>query len=101
MENQLLKANGEPGDENPTHYSNQTVLAVTCASFALFVVAEIIGALASNSLSLLGDAGFYILLLYILTKYNIIYSKLSAAMSVDVMSYFCNMFAEYVKSKKA
>lgn len=59
-------------------WSNQTVLGVTCLSFALFVIAEIIGALASGSLSLLGDA---------------------AAMSVDVFTYFTNMYAERVKEK--
>ena len=56
--------------------SNQCVLAITCAAFALFVIAEIIGALAGHSLSLLGDA---------------------AAMSVDVFSYLANMYAEYLK----
>jgi Co/Zn/Cd efflux system component len=32
-------------------------LIFTCSAFFLFAVAEVIGALASNSLSLLGDAG--------------------------------------------
>jgi len=59
-------------------YSNQTVLMVTCISFFLFVVAEIIGALAGHSLSLLGDA---------------------AAMSVDVFSYFSNMYAERIRNR--
>lgn len=36
--------------------SNQRVLQITCASFLIFVVAEIIGAIAANSWSLLGDA---------------------------------------------
>ena len=36
--------------------SNRTILWVSAITFLLFVVAEIIGALASNSLSLLGDA---------------------------------------------
>jgi Co/Zn/Cd efflux system component len=58
--------------------SNQTVLCVTAVGFLLFVVAEIIGALAGHSLSLLGDA---------------------AAMSVDVFTYFCNMYAENVKAR--
>jgi Co/Zn/Cd efflux system component len=62
----------------PRKWSNQTVLAVTCLSFALFVAAEIIGAIASGSLSLLGDA---------------------AAMSVDVFTYFTNMYAERVKER--
>ena len=42
------------------------------------MICEIVGALASNSLSLLGDA---------------------AAMSVDVFSYFANMYAERVKAR--
>lgn len=36
--------------------SNRTILWVSAITFLLFVIAEIIGALASNSLSLLGDA---------------------------------------------
>mmetsp|Transcript_19861 Transcript_19861/g.28552 ORF Transcript_19861/g.28552 Transcript_19861/m.28552 type:complete len:308 (+) Transcript_19861:60-983(+) len=59
--------------------SNQFLLRVAAFSFLLFVVAEIIGALASNSLSLLGDAG---------------------AMSVDVFTYFCNMYSEHVKATR-
>eukprot|EP01036_Dinobryon_divergens_P025534 gene25534-34091_t len=58
--------------------NNQRTLMITTIGFALFVCAEIIGALASNSLSLLGDA---------------------AAMSVDVFTYFTNMYAEWLKSK--
>jgi Co/Zn/Cd efflux system component len=53
-------------------------LQITCASFLIFVIAEIIGAIAANSWSLLGDA---------------------AAMSVDVMTYFTNMVAEHIKDK--
>ena len=51
---------------------------ITCASFLVFVIAEIIGAIVGNSWALLGDA---------------------AAMSVDVISYFTNMIAEWIKSK--
>lgn len=43
-------------DDSKSRFSNQTVLAITCGSFATFVIAEIVGALASNSLALLGDA---------------------------------------------
>ena len=56
--------------------SNKRLLQVLSLSFFLFVVAEIVGAIYSESLSLLGDA---------------------AAMSVDVVSYFTNMYAEHVK----
>jgi len=59
--------------------SNQFLLSVAAFSFLAFVIAEVIGALAGNSLSLLGDA---------------------AAMSVDVFTYFCNMYSEHVKSKQ-
>jgi len=58
--------------------SNQHVLMVTCASFFLFVIGEIIGAVAGHSWSLLGDA---------------------AAMSVDVCTYFTNMVAERIKAQ--
>ena len=36
--------------------SNQLLLKVAAFSFLIFVLAEVVGALASNSLSLLGDA---------------------------------------------
>lgn len=58
--------------------SNTRILSIFFVSFSLFVVAEVIGALVSNSLSLLGDA---------------------AAMSIDVFTYVCNLYAEYIKSK--
>jgi Co/Zn/Cd efflux system component len=45
---------------------NQTLLVITTGLFTAFVIAEIIGALAGNSLALLGDA---------------------SAMSVDVFAY--------------
>lgn len=58
--------------------NNQRILGVTMVTFALFVIAEVIGALAANSLSLMGDA---------------------AAMSIDVITYAVNMRAEYIKGK--
>lgn len=67
--------NTESNSRSP--FSNQTVLSITCLSFSLFVVGEVIGAIAGHSWSLLGDA---------------------AAMSVDVISYFTNMVAERIKS---
>ena len=57
---------------------NIEALSIISFLFGAFVICEIIGALASNSLSLLGDA---------------------AAMSVDVFSYFANMYAERVKAR--
>ena len=62
-------------DANAFQFSNQTVLMVTCISFLLFVVGEIIGAVVGNSWSLLGDA---------------------AAMSIDVVTYGTNMIAERI-----
>ena len=58
--------------------SNQKVLKVVMVLFALFVCGEIVAALLSHSLSLLGDAG---------------------AMSVDVFSYGTNMLAEKIKAR--
>lgn len=56
--------------------SNRTLLQVAASSFLLFVILEIVGALRSNSLSLLGDA---------------------IAMSVDVFTYSTNLYAEGTK----
>jgi Co/Zn/Cd efflux system component len=58
--------------------TNQGVLQINFVLFAVFVVAEVFGALTSNSLSLLGDA---------------------CAMSVDVFTYLGNMLAECAKSQ--
>ena len=59
--------------------SNQCILIITMLSFLFFVIAEIIGALAGNSKSLLGDA---------------------AAMSIDVVSYICNIYIERLKERE-
>lgn len=56
--------------------SNRTLLQVAASTFLLFMIAEVVGALKSNSLSLLGDA---------------------IAMSVDVFTYFTNLYAEGTK----
>jgi len=77
LEKNLLDGEGSP-KKNCCALSNFRMLAAITSFFALFVIAEIIGALASNSLSLLGDA---------------------AAMSVDVFTYGANMWAERTKSK--
>eukprot|EP00981_Chlorochromonas_danica_P005358 scaffold1084_cov250-Ochromonas_danica.AAC.9 len=72
-------------EEKPAHttfpkpvLTNFQILLGTSILFGAFVIAEIIGALASNSLSLLGDG---------------------SAMAVDVFTYVCNMYAEHVKAK--
>lgn len=54
------------------HLDNNTILTISAISFLLFVIAEFIGAFASNSLSLLGDAG---------------------AMSIDVFTVSCLFFS--------
>lgn len=58
------------------HGKNLNVLVLTALLFAGFMIAEAVGAYLSHSLSLLGDA---------------------AAMSVDVVTYFCSIWAEYAK----
>ena len=58
--------------------SNKMLLQVAASSFFIFVILEIVGALKSKSLSLLGDA---------------------IAMSVDVFTYFANMYAESTKDE--
>jgi len=57
--------------------SNHALLRIACFTFGLFVIAEIVGALASGALSLLGDG---------------------AAMGVDVITYLANMYAEHIKT---
>lgn len=58
--------------------TNESVLRIAAITFLIFVITEFIGAMLSNSLSLLGDA---------------------AAMSVDVLAYWCNLYAERIKSQ--
>lgn len=56
---------------------NQRLLFFTMISFLAFVVAEIIGAIASNSLSLLGDAAAMFIdvvtVIYVVYFYYIVY----------------------------
>lgn len=58
--------------------SNHSLLEISATLFFLFVVAEIFGAILSNSLSLIGDA---------------------SSMLVDVGTYICNMYAEWAKQR--
>lgn len=58
--------------------SNEFVLVVSISLFLVFAIAELIGALASDSLSLLGD---------------------SICMFVDVSSYICNTYVEWYKTR--
>lgn len=60
--------------------SNQCVLAVTCALFTCFMIAEAVGAVEGHSLALLGDA---------------------TALSVDVFNYFSSLCAERVRSNSS
>jgi Co/Zn/Cd efflux system component len=59
--------------------TNERVLWLTMWMFALFVAAEILGAILSNSLALLSDA---------------------AAMGIDVITYLCNIYVERVKNRE-
>jgi len=80
LEQSLLGGEDVPKKSEWTedNLSNERIVWITAAMFFVFVVAEIIGAFASNSLFLLGDA---------------------AAMSVDVVSYGCSIWGERVKAK--
>jgi Co/Zn/Cd efflux system component len=49
--------NSDGAQPPPRKVNNKLILIVSAVSFGLFVIAEIIGALAGNSLALLGDAG--------------------------------------------
>jgi Co/Zn/Cd efflux system component len=57
--------------------SNQALLEISLCLFLVFVIAEIVGAFASTSLSLLGDA---------------------ACMSVDIATYIGNAYVEWLKT---
>jgi Co/Zn/Cd efflux system component len=63
-------------DNSSMSMSNHGILRLSAILFALFVIAEVIGALASGSLSLLGDA---------------------SAMAIDVLTYLANLYAEHLK----
>lgn len=57
--------------------TNQNLLEISLTMFSVFVIAEVVGAVLSNSLSLLGDA---------------------ASMGVDVVTYICNIYGEWAKN---
>lgn len=56
--NRLVRDNdtNEVDDERLKYAENQWVLIVTVTAFSLFAAVELVGAIASNSLSLLGDS---------------------------------------------
>jgi cation diffusion facilitator family transporter len=58
--------------------TNELVLVLSISLFLIFAIAELFGALASDSLSLLGD---------------------SICMFVDVSSYICNTYVEWYKAR--
>ncbi len=62
--------------QEASYWSNHMILQISALLFGLFVVAEVIGAFISGSLSLLGDA---------------------SAMTVDVLTYLANLYAEHLK----
>lgn len=57
--------------------SNQRLLEISVALFALLLLSEVVGASISNSLSLAGDA---------------------SSMGIDILTYLCNMYGEWMKS---
>jgi Co/Zn/Cd efflux system component len=59
--------------------SNQRLLEISVALFALLLLSEVVGAEISNSLSLAGDA---------------------ASMSIDILTYLCNMYGEWIRSNR-
>jgi cation diffusion facilitator family transporter len=59
-------------------FSNQAILELSVLLFLLFAIAEICGAFLSGSLSLLAD---------------------SISMFTDIISYICNIYVEWYKSK--
>jgi Co/Zn/Cd efflux system component len=77
MHNFIPYASRSSGTIKP---SNRTLLQVAASTFLIFVIAEVFGALRSHSLSLLGDA---------------------IAMSVDVFTYFTNLYAEGTKENQS
>ena len=93
--------------------SNQFLLRVAAFSFLCFVVAEIVGALASNSLSLLGDAAamsvdVFTVRIYASCKQTTSFNLASTyLLTLFVLcpfdslmfQYFCNMYSEHVKAK--
>ena len=60
--------------------SNERLLFVNLVCFAVFVLAELVGAYLSNSLSLIGDA---------------------TAMSVDVFTYIGNIVVEFARESES
>ena len=68
---QHLYSNATDTEWYQNAFANLRVLKITALSFFLFVVAEVVGAFVSNSLSLLGDA---------------------SAMSMDVSTYVISIF---------
>ena len=91
------------------HRKNQRILIFTTAAFFLFVVAEIIGAVVSGSLSLLGDAGAMSVDVFtVSTQFRYFASVIKQIFSTQPNSepsisvykqYLCNIFAERLKAK--
>ena len=67
---------GEISPSRPRSKKNQDILIFTCTAFFLFAIAEMVGAVISGSLSLLGDAGamcvdvFTVRFFYLLSHYH-------------------------------
>lgn len=69
---------------------------MTALFFFLFVIAEIIGAFAGNSLSLLGDAAAMSVDVFTVRELII-----ALFLNVTSFQYLCNWYSEYVKSKNS
>ena len=70
-----------------TDMTNQCILQALAFSFFIFVVAEIIGAVASNSLSLLGDAAAMSVDVFTVTT-----TYLTLLCYLDILAYFLSIF---------
>lgn len=74
-------------NENKQKYklTNQQVLIVTTILFGGFVAAEIVGALASNSLSLLGDASAMMVDVFTVSQVNILHELIPLTLSYTIL----------------
>ena len=90
---------------------NQEILTFTCTAFFLFAMAEVVGALTSNSLSLLGDAGAMSIDVFTVRsrkptpklQFIIILSRICESLMNDSFlhlhnQYICNIYAERLKA---
>ena len=83
-----LESNPEQSDELKSQIlENYKILLFTAASFLLFVIGEIIGALVSGSLSLLGDAGAMSVDVFTVSYLIFVFTRLSLII-ISIISIF-------------